>query len=250
MSKSLGNAIEPREVIDRFGADALRWYFFTSKQPWDGYRFSLERSARRSASSCCSCGTPTASTCCTPTPTGSTRARDRRRSRPSSIAGCSRACRPRSRWSATGMDDFDATGAGRAIEAFVDELSNWYVRRSRRRFWDGDPAAFATLRTCLITIAKLLAPFCPFVADEIYDNLDGDRAERPPVRLPGAGRGWARRRARGRDGHRPRDGPPRARRPRPGEAQGAPAAARSGRRRHRRPSARRSSGWPTSSATS
>jgi isoleucyl-tRNA synthetase len=47
------------------------------------------------------------------------------------------------------------------------------VRRSRRRFWDGDPAAFATLRSCLITTAKLLAPFCPFVADEIYDNLDG-----------------------------------------------------------------------------
>src|SRR6202034_3563415 len=56
---------------------------------------------------------------------------------------------------------------------FVDELSNWYVRRSRRRFWDGDPAAFATLRTCLTTTAKLLAPFCPFMADEIYDNLDG-----------------------------------------------------------------------------
>jgi isoleucyl-tRNA synthetase len=47
------------------------------------------------------------------------------------------------------------------------------VRRSRRRFWDGDPAAFATLRTCLVAVSKLLAPFCPFIADEIYDNLDG-----------------------------------------------------------------------------
>jgi isoleucyl-tRNA synthetase len=72
-----------------------------------------------------------------------------------------------------GLDEFDATGAGRAIAAFIDELSNWYVRRSRRRFWDGDPAAFGTLRECLLTVAKLLAPFCPFVADEIYDNLDG-----------------------------------------------------------------------------
>ena len=71
------------------------------------------------------------------------------------------------------LDAYDTTTAGRAIASLVDELSNWYVRRSRRRFWDGDPAAFATLRTCLLTVAKLLAPFCPFIADEIYDNLDG-----------------------------------------------------------------------------
>jgi len=78
------------------------------------------------------------------------------------------------------LDEFDATTAGRAIQAFVDELSNWYVRRSRRRFWDGDPAAFATLHECLVTVAKLLAPFCPFLADEIYDNLDGSE---PSVHL-------------------------------------------------------------------
>ena len=71
------------------------------------------------------------------------------------------------------LEAYDATQAGRAIGAFVDELSNWYVRRSRRRFWDGDPAAFATLREALVTVARLLAPFTPFVADEIFDNLDG-----------------------------------------------------------------------------
>jgi isoleucyl-tRNA synthetase len=71
------------------------------------------------------------------------------------------------------LEAYDATVAGRAIAAFVDELSNWYVRRSRRRFWDGDPAAFATLRHCLVTVAKLLAPFTPFIADELYENLDG-----------------------------------------------------------------------------
>ena len=71
------------------------------------------------------------------------------------------------------LDAYDATRAGHAIAAFVDDLSNWYVRRSRRRFWDGDPAAFATLRHCLVTVSQLLAPFCPFIADEIYDNLDG-----------------------------------------------------------------------------
>src|SRR5207249_2294511 len=57
-----------------------------------------------------------------------------------------------------------------------EDLSNWYVRRSRRRFWEADAAAFATLRSCLLTLAKLLAPFCPFIADEIYDNLDGSLA--------------------------------------------------------------------------
>ncbi len=82
------------------------------------------------------------------------------------------------------LDAYDATTAGRAIAELVEDLSNWYVRRSRRRFWDGDPAAFATLRTCLLTVAKLLAPFCPFIADEIYDNLDGELRERAPVRLP------------------------------------------------------------------
>jgi isoleucyl-tRNA synthetase len=71
------------------------------------------------------------------------------------------------------MDDFDCTTAGRAIADFVEELSNWYVRLSRRRFWEGDPAAFGTLRHCLLTIAALLAPFTPFVADEIYGNLAG-----------------------------------------------------------------------------
>jgi len=62
----------------------------------------------------------------------------------------------------------------------VDDLSNWYVRLSRRRFWDGDPAAFATLRECLLVTAHLLAPLTPFVADEIYENLDGSE---PSVHL-------------------------------------------------------------------
>jgi isoleucyl-tRNA synthetase len=86
-----------------------------------------------------------------------------------------------------GLDSYDTTSAGRAIAAFVDDLSNWYVRRSRRRFWspsaaDGRErasstdkvAAYLTLHTCLVTVAKLLAPFTPFVADELYTNLAGD----------------------------------------------------------------------------
>jgi isoleucyl-tRNA synthetase len=71
------------------------------------------------------------------------------------------------------MEDYDTTFAGRAIQEFVEDLSNWYVRRSRRRFWDGDERAFFTLRYCLVEVSRLLAPFTPFVADAVYQNLDG-----------------------------------------------------------------------------
>ena len=81
------------------------------------------------------------------------------------------------------MDEFDCTAAGRAIAAYVEELSNWYVRLSRRRFWEGDAAAFATLRHCLVEVAALLAPFTPFIAEEIHQNLvggaDGDFGSLP-----------------------------------------------------------------------
>src|SRR6185503_20196552 len=87
------------------------------------------------------------------------------------------------------LDDYDATFAGRAIGELVDDLSNWYVRRSRRRFWEGDASALRTLRDTLVTVSQLLAPFTPFVADEIYENLDGSEPSvhltdwpEPPVR--------------------------------------------------------------------
>jgi isoleucyl-tRNA synthetase len=86
-----------------------------------------------------------------------------------------------------GLETYDATGAGRRIQAFVDDLSNWYVRRARRRFWnpggagDGDDAraAFATLHTCLVTVAQLLAPFTPFIAEELWRNLAAERNDAP-----------------------------------------------------------------------
>ena len=121
-----------------------------------------------------------------------------------STAGCSRAPRrPRSS-SPSASTPTTRPPPGRAIAELLDELSNWYVRRSRRRFWDGDAAAFRTLRTCLLTLAKLLAPFCPFIADEIYDNLDGTLASVHlcdfPVgeALPAARRASSRRRWRSR----------------------------------------------------
>ncbi|TMK41266.1 MAG: isoleucine--tRNA ligase [Actinobacteria bacterium] len=196
MSKSRGNIVVPGDVIDRYGADALRWYFFTSKAPWDGYRFSVEsvgegvRLFLRQLWSTygfyvlyananaieAEGGTP---------PSSPSAGRGPGAGAEDAAAGLLDRW-ARSRLSATvetvrsRLDAYDATSAGRAIAGFVDELSNWYVRRSRRRFWDGDPAAFATLHHCLVSVSRLLAPFTPFMSDEIYDNLDGSE---PSVHL-------------------------------------------------------------------
>ncbi len=177
MSKSKGNIVPPWEVLEQHGADAFRWYFFTSKQPWDGYRFSTEtigegvRLFLRQLWNTYGFLTIYAEADGQAAPAAERSDLDRWIL--SRLAATVAQVTER-------LDDYDATFGGRAIQAFVDDLSNWYVRRSRRRFWDGDPDAFATLRECLLTTAKLLAPFTPFVADEIYDNLDGSE---PSVHL-------------------------------------------------------------------
>jgi isoleucyl-tRNA synthetase len=208
MSKSKGNTVEPWQVLDAYGADAFRWYFFTSKQPWDGYRFSAEAIsegvrlflkqlwstyffyvlyAHASADRLRAAGAgerEAGAAAATATAPVDDPEDDLDRWALSRTAGTVQLVTER-------LDAYDATSAGRAIAGLVDELSNWYVRRSRRRFWDGDPAAFATLRECLLTVAKLLAPFCPFIADEIYDNLDGALASVHlcdfPAAFPAAG---------------------------------------------------------------
>ena len=174
MSKSRGNVVVPWDVIETHGADAFRWYYFTSKQPWDGYRFSLEtvgESVRQFLKTLwntygffvlyANAGG------IEPEADGLRTDLDRwvlSRLHATTATAIER------------LDDYDTTGAGRAIADYVEQLSNWYVRRARRRFWDGDPAAFATLRECLVTVAKLLAPLTPFVSDAIYDNLDGSES--------------------------------------------------------------------------
>jgi isoleucyl-tRNA synthetase len=182
MSKSRGNTVEPWQVLDSYGADAFRWYFFTSKQPWDGYRFSAEtigEGVRLFLKQLWS--TYYFYALYAHASAGDLR-EPRTAGEPASGPDADLDRWALSRTAATvelvteRLDAYDTTTSGRAIASLVDELSNWYVRRSRRRFWDGDASAFETLRTCLLTVAKLLAPFCPFVADEIYDNLDGELA--------------------------------------------------------------------------
>jgi isoleucyl-tRNA synthetase len=169
MSKSKGNVVVPWDVIDTHGADALRWYYFTSKQPWDGYRFSLDavaESVRQFLKTLWNTYSFFVLYANLTDAEGHGQPTELDRWIRSRLAATVERVTER-------MEDYDTTFAGRAIAEFVDDLSNWYVRLSRRRFWDGDPAAFATLRESLLTVAKLLAPLTPFVSDAIYENLDG-----------------------------------------------------------------------------
>ena len=175
MSKSKGNVVAPWEVLDKFGADAFRWYLFTAQQPWSGYRFSLEAISEALRSFLLTLWNTysfwvlyaNAENVDSSVPPGPP-------AEPSDL----------DRWAisrlqatvesvAQKMDGFDCTSAGREITDLVEELSNWYVRLSRRRFWEGDAAALQTLRHCLVEIAGMLAPFTPFIADEIHSNLVG-----------------------------------------------------------------------------
>jgi isoleucyl-tRNA synthetase len=180
MSKRLGNAIDPFETIDRYGADATRWYMITNAQPWDNLKFDINGIAevqRKFFSTLFN--------------TYSFFALyanidqfvfDEKNQVPVSE-------RPEiDRWIISKLhalikevdacyDDYEPTKAGRAIQEFVDEhLSNWYVRLSRRRFWKGDmtpdkKGAYETLYQCLLTIAQLMSPIAPFFAEWLYKNL-------------------------------------------------------------------------------
>ncbi|HEX2273812.1 MAG TPA: isoleucine--tRNA ligase [Acidimicrobiales bacterium] len=181
MSKSRGNVIDPWEVTSASGADALRWYFFSAGSPWTNRRV-YEEGIREAART-------TLVTLWNVYYFFATYADiDGWTPPPDPAAAPAAPTHVLDRWVlsrlgatveavTTGLDGFDALGAATAVHCFVDELSNWYVRRSRPRFWkSSDPAAHATLHRCLVVTAQLLAPFCPFLADEIYVTLTGDES--------------------------------------------------------------------------
>ncbi len=165
-------------MLDRQGADAFRWYLFTASSPWYPRRFSSElvdevvRKFLLTLWNTYSFFTVYANIdrfdpAVEPLPLAERPLLDRW------LAG---RLAELVRRVTEGLEDYDVTNSGRAIQDFVDELSNWYVRRSRRRFWksEGDSdklAAYHTLYECLVTLAKLLAPYTPFVAEELYQNL-------------------------------------------------------------------------------
>ena len=182
MSKHVGNVVNPFEMIDKYGSDAVRFYMMTNSEPWDNLKFDQEGVAEVSRKFF---GTlyntyslfamyanvdgydPSVAT--QTQQTGRTEF-DRW------ILSCLNSL---VKGVEQELDNFNPTRAGRLIDNFVDtELSNWYVRLNKKRFWGKDmdqdkQAAYDTLYTCLMTVAKLLAPFAPFFADRLYRDLGG-----------------------------------------------------------------------------
>ena len=178
MSKRVGNVVEPLPVLDEHGADALRWYLFTASQPGEARRFSsrlINETLRRvllTLWNVYSFFTNYASI---------------DQFHPDQKPAGWQPENELDRWilselntlvsQADGyLDGYDPTNAGRRMQEFIDQLSNWYVRRSRRRFWrsenDTDKlSGYITLHTCLVTLVKLMAPLAPFLSEEIYQNL-------------------------------------------------------------------------------
>ena len=178
MSKAKGNVIEPWQVINKYGVDALRWYFFTSSPPGNVRRFAEDMVAEVTRRFLLTLWnvysffvnyanidkfTPGAEKVLEQSELDRWILSELNQL----IADVDAA-----------LETYNPTEAGRKIEGFVDVLSNWYVRRSRRRFWksenDADKlSAYTTLYQCLVALSKLMAPFTPFLAEELYQNLVG-----------------------------------------------------------------------------
>ena len=177
MSKSRGNTVEPAPVIQKYGADALRWYLFTAASPGNARRFSEQLVSEVTRQFMLILWNVYSFFVTYANIDAYNPAADTSKPEPSEL----------DRWILSelnllikgvtaNLDGYNITDAGRAIERFVDFLSNWYVRRSRRRFWKSESdtdklAAYQTLYTCLVTLSKLLAPFMPFLAEELHQNL-------------------------------------------------------------------------------
>ncbi|HEU5333163.1 MAG TPA: isoleucine--tRNA ligase [Actinocrinis sp.] len=173
MSKHLGNILEPIALMDRHGADAVRWFMLAGGSPWSARRVgdsTIQEVVRKTLLTYWN----TVAFQALYARTGSWS--------PSAADPAPADREVLDRWALSelnklvrevdaALEAYDTQQAGKLLAAYVDDLSNWYVRRSRRRFWDADPAALATLHTVLETVTRLLAPMVPFVTERVWQDL-------------------------------------------------------------------------------
>ncbi|MCW2913667.1 MAG: isoleucyl-tRNA synthetase [Actinomycetia bacterium] len=185
MSKHLGNVLQPMPLMEQHGADALRWFMACAGSPWAARRVghaALEEIVRKVLLTYWNTTSFLVLYANAAAAQGNAWTPDRLAEAPAP------ADRPLlDRWALAelhrtvaevdaAMEQFDTAQAGRLLAEFVDDLSNWYVRRSRRRFWEGPEtpegaAAFATLYECLETLTRLMAPLVPFITDHVWDVI-------------------------------------------------------------------------------
>lgn len=176
MSKSRGNVVDPWDVLNSHGADAMRWYLYTASPPGQERRFSANLVAEVVRNFTLTLWN-TYSFFVTYANLDGWKPDETEVIQYSALdRWCRSALHALVRDVTAALENYDVLGATRPIETFVDQLSNWYLRRSRRRFWksgsDADKrAAYATLYEALVTLSKLLAPTMPFMAEELYQNL-------------------------------------------------------------------------------
>ena len=180
MSKRLGNVVNPFETIEKYGADATRWYLVTNASPWDNLKFDIagiQEVQRKFFGTLYNtyqffalyANVDGFSFSEPPVPIAE---------RPEIDRWILSSLHSLVKKVTAAMDDYEPTVAGRAIESFVDEqLSNWYVRLCRRRFWKGEYeqdkiSAYQTLYECLETVIQLTAPIAPFFSDAVFSNLN------------------------------------------------------------------------------
>ena len=177
MSKSRGNIVEPWSVLDAHGADALRWYLYTCTAPGNPRRFSIDLVGESVRKFLLTLWNTYGFFVTYANLDGYTPSDDMGELALIDKWALSRLQNLVIKVTAD-LEKYEVTDAAKEIEHFVDELSNWYLRRNRRRFWksEGDAdkmAAYYTLHSCLVTVSQLLAPFTPFISEEIYGNLMG-----------------------------------------------------------------------------
>ncbi len=182
MSKHLGNILEPIPLMDEHGADAVRWFMAASGSPWVARRVghnALQETVRK--------------VLLTYWNTVAFQVLYARTSnwQPGAVSVPEVAQRPvLDRWAVSeahrlvervtaALDQFDTQRAGALISGYVDDLSNWYVRRSRRRFWTGDPSALTTLHECLEAVTLLMAPLAPFVTERVWQDVFAGSQDAP-----------------------------------------------------------------------